>query len=73
MTKVLMSETMYMDNEVTNGFAPYAKTASRIDEVLGALNFTKMVGNTKEVIRLSSELNQLRSEISEIQQRNRRR
>lgn len=74
-TNVMMREnngTMFMEDEISNDFGPYSRVAAKIDEVLSALTFSKMIGNGRDIIRLNNELEHLRSELVHIKKRNRR-
>ena len=76
MANAMMREntgTMFMEDEISSDFGPYSRVASRIDDVLSALTFTKMMGNVKDTVRLNKELTELQSEIARIKQRNRHR
>lgn len=57
---------METENDFSRDFTPYSKIANRIDEVLSAINFSKMVGDISNAIKLKNELYELRLEIKKI-------
>lgn len=52
-------------------FTPYSKIANKIDACLSSLNFARIIGDFKDVIRKENDLKELRDQVEKIKARQR--